>query len=237
MIIALIIAAAVAATACGASSEGTATPQPTSAPTPTPIPIDLVALLERAGSVMEQVSSFRFRLEHKGGDTQLLPGLLIDEAEGAVVNPDRLSVNFGGSAGTFALQASLITIGDSVFMTNPLSGKWEALQVGVGPQGFFDPGRGIGAMLSGVEQPSLVGDPTGPVLRLRGSVQAEALSSLLGDTLEGVAVDVELDIDAKAYFLLKVRVDGRVTPSDAEEVVRIITVSNFNEPISIEPPE
>ena len=92
-------------------------------------------------------------------------------------------------------------------------------------------------MLSGVQQVSVVGESGGPVLRLMGRVGAEALSPLLGTTLEGNTVDVELDIDLESHFLLKARVVGPVTPTDVPEVVRVITLSGFNEAVTIEPPK
>ena len=67
-------------------------------------------------------------------------------------------------------------------------------------------------------------------------MDAEALTSLLGPTLEGVLVDVELTIDVDDLYLLEARVKGRVTSTDEDEIVRTVTMSDFNEPITIEPP-
>ena len=215
----------------------TSTPPPT--PTPTPIPPDPDAVLSQAGKVMAGLSSFHFRLEHEEGNTEITTGLFIDDAEGNVVNPDKIAISFTGTFGRgFAIRSQLVTLGETSYMTNPLNGKWEAVPVEVSPLGFFSPTRGIAAMTAQVENPRLIPDSRRPprVLRLAGDLPAAALSSLLGRTLPGVLVKVELTIDAELYHLVQARVVGRVTTSDTEDVVRVITLSSFDEPFSIEPP-
>ena len=208
-------------------------------PIPTPTPINPEAVLERAGRVMEGLESLHFRLSHERGRTQLIPGLVIDEAEGDVASPDGLSVTFSGSYGTgFAVRASLISVGGASYMTNPFTGEWEAGPTGVSALGFFDPRRGIAAMMSQVDQPSLLKGATDRrnVYMIGGDLVTEALAPLLGTTLVGETVRVELTIDADRLYLLEARIDGRVTPTDDEDVVRIVTHSAFNSPISIEAP-
>ena len=187
---------------------------------------------------MQDLGSFHFHLHHEAGGTELMPQFVIDEAEGDVVSPDQISISFSGSfAARFAIEASLITLGAYSYMTNPLTGQWEAVATGVSPLGFFSPTRGIDAIMSQVEQLYLLENGgRQETYRLGGTVAAEALASLLGPTLEGVDVRAELTIDADSLYLLQVRVLGRVIPSDAEDIVRVITLSAFDEPVSIEAP-
>ena len=217
----------------------TPTPTPVPTPTPTPVPFDAAKTLEESGRVMAGLSTFHFGIRHRGGSTQLLPGFSIDEATGSIERPDKMSVKFSGVFGqSFAFKSSLVAIGQSSFMTNPLSGKWEAAPEGVSPLGFFDPARGIASMMASVERSHLLDDVTGrpEFYRLGGDLAAKALSSLVGTTLEDATVRVELTIDAEGLYMLEAVVDGRVTPTDEEGVVRIITLSAFDEPVSIEPP-
>ena len=242
LLLALLVVSAISVLGCGGSE-----PAPTAAPlspadlppsptvTPTPTPISPQALLDGSSRVMEALESFHFRLHHESGSTKLLPSLLMDEAEGDVVRPDGISVEFSGSFGRFAIESGLITLGDDSYMTNPLSGKWESVPREVSPLGFFDPSRGIASMMSRVEGSSLLSSD-GEVYRIGGTLPAEALAPLLGTTVEGTTVVVELTLDASDLYLLKAVVDGRVTPSDADDVVRVITLSRFNEPVTIEPP-
>ncbi len=217
--------------ACGRSEPAVATPTPT--------PLNPAVVLERSGQVMQNLTSFHFRLHHESGSLELLPGFLIDEAQGDVINPDKISVSFSGSfGGAFAIRASLITLGEESYMTNPLTGEWQATATGVSPLGFFKPAQGIAAMMSRVDQVHQI-DVKGQgqsTYRLSGNLEAEALAPLLGATLPDSTVRVDLTIDAVGYYLLRAEIAGRVTPSDDDGPVRVIELSAFDEAITIEAP-
>lgn len=219
---------------CG-SSAATPDPTPVGVPVPTPTPVDPAALLDASGRVMEDLDSFHFRLTHRSGNTPVSGNFVVDEAEGEVVKPDRISAEFSGSFGGFAINSGLVTLGDLSFMTNPLTDKWEIVPPEVSPLGFFDPRRGIAAIMSQVEQPSIV-PGSDEKYRIEGRLPAEALRSLLGSALRDATVDVALTLDAEALHLLEAVIDGRVTSAEVNGVVRVITLSRFDEPFVIEPP-
>ena len=245
--LAAIALAAVVQLSCGTSAplpEPSPTPTPTPSPTPTPVVPDPEEVLRQTGLVMEGLGTFHFRLHHENGTMELIPGLVIDEVEGDVANPDKLFMTFSGSLGGLTIKASLITLGDSGYITNPLTGEWEAGPTGVSSLGFFDPSRGIAAMTSQVlhpvpaEKSLVVNSPRGTLetYKIAGRLPVEALAPLVGETLEGVTVEVELTIDAQSLYLLEARFEGPVTPTDAEDVVRVISLGAFNEAVTIEPP-
>ena len=222
--------AVVVLVACGGASPTAATA------TPTPVPPDAAELLKLAGRATSDLRSFHFRLDHRGGGTPLAPNLTIFEGDGDVVSPDRIAIEFAGTLGAFAVRSSLVTIGDDSYMTNPLTGQWEAVPRSVSPLGFFDPRVGIGAMLTLVQDPVLLA--TGKdEHRVGGVLAVEALRPLLGPQTQGTTVKVELTIDAVTYYLTKAVLDGRATASEPDGVVRIITLSQFNEPLIIEAPK
>ena len=232
-----LVASAIAAgvllvISCGSSATK---PDPTPVGVPAPTPVDPAALLDASGRVMEDLDSFHFRLTHRSGNTPLSGNFVVDKAEGKVVKPDRISAKFSGSFGGFAINSGLITLGDLSFMTNPLTDKWEIVPPEVSPLGFFDPRRGIAAIMSQVEQPSVVPGSDG-AYRVKGKLPAGALRALLGSALRDATVDVVLTLDAEALHLLEAVIDGRVTPAEEDGVVRVITLSRFDEPFVIEPP-
>ena len=221
----------VAVLACGEAS----TPVATATPTPTPVPPDPAELLKVSGSATSDLRSFHFRLDHRGGGTPIAPNLTITEADGDVVSPDRIAIEFAGTLGAFAVRSGLVSIGDDSYMTNPLTGAWETVPRNVSPLGFFDPKVGIGSMLTRVQAPVLLA--TGKEEhRVAGDLPVDALRPLLGPQTEGTTVRVELTIDAKTNYLTKAVLDGRATASEPDGVVRIITLTRFNEPLVIEAP-
>ncbi len=245
----VLLGACLSVAGCGNSgsspvdSSGTATAapraNPTPLPSPTPTPIDLVALLERSGQAMQGLDTFHFHLHHVTGGLELLPGLFVGKAYGDVVNPDRISVSLEGRFGTgFAVSADLITIGDASFMTNPLTGEWQASELALSPLNFFNPARGVSAMMSLLEEPSFVegGSDNAEEYRIAGTLPVEALSPLVGPTLAGRFVDVALTLDRRSLRLQRAEFAGMVKASDQEDVERVIVLSKFDETITIETP-
>ena len=230
----LLTAVAVMMVACGQSSA-----EPTPIPTATPTPPDPKEILERSGRVMATLNTFNFRMYHDVGSLEILDGLLIEKVSGKVVNPDKLSMEFSGSfGGGFAIKSEVITIGDQTYMTNPLTGNWEASDASISPVGFFSPTRGIAEMMGQTQDATLLDDGSSDgAYRLSGALPTTALSSLVGPTLTDRTVDLELKIDSTTDYLLEVRFVGAVTPSDVEDAERVIVLSFFNEEVVIEPPE
>jgi hypothetical protein len=187
---------------------------------------------------MQGLASFRFSLTHESGGTEFLPGMIVEEATGEVLNPDGISVSFEGSFGEgYAFRMSMITLGDDFYTTNPLTGAWEAADTGVSPLGFFNPTRGISGMMVQVAGVRVLDGAGQGEYMLGGSLPTEALAPLLGTTLKGETVEVALTISAEDLYLVEAKFTGRVSPRDPEGIVRYITISDFDEPIVIEAPE
>ncbi len=208
-------------------------------PTPTPTPIDPAALVSRAAQALGDLDSFHFTLSHPEGGTPMLEALLIHDAEGDVVKPDRLAVEFGGVFGNIYITASFISIGEDNFMTNPFSGDWEEVPAEINPIAFFSPERGITNIIASISKPTLL-DSDESEWRIAGLLPPQALESIFGDTIssddESDWVSVELTLDAESYLLRSVKMEGRVTEREPPGTVREITLSGFNEPPEIEPP-
>ena len=219
-----------AASACGDAQDAASV-------TPTPTPPDVSTILMRTGETMQGLSTFHVRLEHEGGTTQFAPGVVLSEAEADIINPDRMSASVKAQFGTLAVNSNFIAVGEDNWLTNPLSGEWESIDADVSPLGFFNPRRGINAILAEVHSVEEPPDVNGTVYTLNGSVPAKALESLLGPSIEGATVTVRLVIDTNGYYLTETRVEDRVVPSDEEGIVRLLWLSRFNEPMTVEPPE
>lgn len=220
------------APACGGGSAPAATTTPTSTPTPTPTPMDPQTVLDRAGDAMDGISSFEFRLDHESGGTVLMPNLVIGEIEGHVIRPDRLSIDFRGRFGNFPIKGRLISVADVTYMTNPLTDAWEVVPQDVSPVGFFNE---IAGMLSQVTQ--AVAAPNGPdVHRITGRLPAEALEPLVGTTVTGTTIAVDLVVRGSDFYLLEATFHGRVNEAEDADTVRVITLSRFNESFTVEPP-
>ena len=216
------------------SSQASLTP--TTVPPPTPREV-----LDQTSRTMEQIDSLHFKLLHETGFLELAPGLIINDVEGDLSKPDLLDISFNGSFGGITLNTQFITVGDSAFITNPLTGKWERGPTGVSSLGFFDPELGIGTIISQIYLAGFlvpkeqISEPE-PIYVISGVLPTEALLPIVGQTLENLTVSTELTIDSDNFHLLEVKISGSVTPNDKDNVVRIITLSDFDKPVLIESP-
>ena len=213
-----------------------------SSPTPSLTPVPTAKeILNQTSRTMEQIDSLHFKLHHETGFLELTPGLMINEVEGDLSKPDLLDISFNGSFGGIALNTQFITVGNSAFMTNPLTGKWERGPTGVSSLGFFDPKLGIGAIISRTDLanfsvPKEQFSEQESIYVISGVLPTEALLSIVGQTLKNLTVSTELVIDSESFYLLEVTIKGKVVPNDRDDVVRIITLSDFDKPVLIEPP-
>lgn len=214
------------------------TPPPaTPVPTATPTPINPQAILDECGSAMSALNSYRFHIEHdEDGGTPLAQGMTLTEASGTVENPDKLAIDFAGTAGSFALKGSLIAIGEQVYMTNPLSGDWHEAGSVANPLQFFDPSNGIADILGQVRDAALISHDAAEY-RIDGTLPAAALAPLFGETDPNSSVRVTLDISKNGLYLTRARLEGRVTPTEADGTARTITLSEFDEAAGIAAPE
>lgn len=227
---ALLTALALLAYGCGETS-------PPASPVPTATPINPQAILDDCGRAMSALTSFRFHIEHDvNGGTPLAQGMTLTEASGGVSSPDRLTVDFSGTAGNFAVKGSLIAIGEDVYMTNPLSGEWHAVSSALNPLEFFDPSRGIADILAQVRDATLIShDAVG--YRIGGTLPADALAPLFGDTEAQSSVHVTMTVEKTHLYLTQARLEGRITPDEADGIARVITLSKFNESMDISAPD
>ena len=227
----LLLALALLAYGCEEES-----PPPTPVPTATPTPINPQAILDECGNAMSALASYRFHIEHDdNGGTPIAQGMTLTVASGSVAVPDRLAVDFSGTAGSFAVKGSLIAVGDEVYMTNPLSGEWHAVSSALNPLEFFDPSQGIADILAQVQDPTLISHDASEY-RIGGRLPADALAPLFGETEPQSSVNVTLTIDRTRLHLTRARLEGRITPTEADGLVRTITLSEFDEPLDIAAP-
>lgn len=185
------------------------------------------------------VTSFHFVFEAESAPTAVA-GLSLTFAEGDLVVPDRLRADVAGSLSGVSLTSELVIVGDRDFLKDPFRGEWRTFEVGTSPVAFFDPAKGVLAVIEGAQELSqLASEEVGGAdsYRLRGKVPVSAITPILGNPPSERLVDVELWIGTEDLLLRRIRLEGPVLEGDPEDVVRTVELSEFDEPVEIEPPE
>jgi WD40 repeat protein len=230
------------------------TPEPTSPPTaepaPTQEPQSSTDVLESAGQAMSELESMHMSLDMQltmGGE-----GLGLDIPivfEGDFQAPDKSAGTLSFSFLGIAIEMETITIGDTTYTTNFETGEWEISsgdtffdldQFGIpvaSPESFLDMGPDVFSDLQVVGEESLNGVST---IHMRGSM---SLDDVIGT---GDLAELNVWIGVDDHYMHQMTIEGQTvvedlgdSPFGGGEVDMLITItmSNFNEPVDIQPPD
>ena len=113
------------------------------------LPAEITSILEASSAAMGSVTSVRFDLERSGAVVYIdeFESLALDKIKGRYSAPGSadaiLTVTVDGSLTT---ELGAVAIGGDVWLSNPVTGKFEVLETGydIDPATFFDPEHGWG---------------------------------------------------------------------------------------------
>jgi len=185
------------------------------------------------------LKSFHFvlKVEHPAASTQ---GLSLTFAEGDVIVPGKLRAKVAGTLSGVSLTSELVFIAPTQFLKDPISGTWQNLQTKTSPIGYFDPAKGVLAVIKGSTQLALAGSATvggADSYDLKGKVHARDLTAILGNAPSDRLVDVEFLVGKSDLLLRRIRLQGPVSGGEPANIARSVEVSKFDEQVSIEAPK
>jgi hypothetical protein len=140
--------------------------------------------------------------------------------------------------GQSPIQTELVVLGNEKFLKNPLSGKFES-QALPGTYAFLDKDRGAPLLLRNLKEPTVtvresVDGTEADVLT--GTLEASDLAVLFGDKPAAAPVKTEVWVATSDRLVPRVRLTGPVLESDPATIVRTLTLSGYNQDVSIERP-
>lgn len=223
-----ILAAGLFVASCGGDGETTTSSAPR----------DASLVLAEAGPVLQDLETVRFEILVEGEPVYIDGAELLaaSAAEGQYEAPESFQAVVDVKTFGLSVELGAVSIGEDQWITNPLTGNWEQLPPGYGfdPLTLFDPEEGLGATLSAgladaafVDELSDVDDYT-----VTGVVAGGRVAALTAGLVEEPRVTIVLTIDAET---LEVKEGTFDTGGGASQWT--VRFSEFNEPVSIEPPE
>ncbi len=222
-----VVALALALTACHSGAKAT--------PTPTVTPADL---LHRAADRMAEVQSLRFDLEHQNGASEILNGLMMTSAKGAVAGPNRLSIDADVQAGPISATVKIIVLPDQSWVTNPLTGRWERQDVQVAQ--FFDPTKGVPALMRDVTNPKITGSEKvdgADTWVVEATVDSGSLSLFTSGASSGKQLQARAWIGKDDPLVHRIEIVGGITANEPSNLVRTLTLTDIGANIDIQPPQ
>jgi len=197
------------------------------------------ALLQAGVEKTSAAKSFHFTL-----DVQNVPktasGLQLTGAEGDVAVPDRARADVTGNFAGTAIATQIVAMGDEVWLKNPLTGTWQRIDVSTTPIALLDPAKGVLGVMSKVSEPKDAGteDVDGVALRkISGTASAADVAPLVAVGPSSRKVPVTLWIGEKDHLLRRIEIRGPVAEGEPKDALRVIEISRFDQPVTIERPE
>jgi LppX_LprAFG lipoprotein len=180
---------------------------------------------------------FVFKVEHPAASRS---GLSLSFAEGDVIIPDKLKADVAGTLSGVSLKSELVFVAPTQYLKDPLSGTWRKLETKTSPIGYFDPAKGVLAVIKGSTQLALAGSATvggADSYDLKGKVHARDLTAILGNPPSERLVVVELLVGKSDLLLRRIRLEGPVSSGEPTNIARIVELSKFDEKVTIEVPK
>ena len=222
----LLVLLSVACSNSEAESVSTAAPKLTAA-----------EVVELSKTSMGNIDSFSFQLTHDSGHTTLSGALQLTRASGFVAT-DGLDLQAEASIGRLFVKVEAVVIGQQTWMTNPITGVWSEIAPEDSPFAFLDPVKLTADILGDTQQTIYAKDDqaSNSDIEISGKIPAKSLASLVGYVNTDAIPNVVITIDSSSNLLKKIIIFGAVQSEDEPDTIRVITLSDFDEPSTIEPP-
>lgn len=211
---------------------------------------DASAMLTTAAKTMTELQSFHFVLTTVNGTTQFYEGLELSQLEGDVVRPDRFRASATVRIVIADVNVKLVSVGGKVWITDPTSGGEKYISVGdLGASGFdpvvlLNPDQWILPAVNAVNNPVVAGQESingVDATRIDGTIDLKSSLKINGKEAPGWVISIPDSMPVSIWIdadnqIVRIRVTGPILQSEANDLIRQIDFSNFNEPIDIQAP-
>jgi hypothetical protein len=205
---------------------------------------EAVAILERAAKVLAEFQTFAFELETTRGSSTIFQGFELESVEGVVRRPTDLQAQVRIGTPLGSLSVSAVSLDGSLYIQDPLSdGGWMELGQMGEVASLINPDMLILSAVRLVQDATVTGtekvdgvettviEGKVDVSGLLGQMEADAAQFLA----EG-PIDVLFWIDGEDR-VVEVEMLGPIFASESEDIVRVISIFDVNEPVEIEKPQ
>ena len=201
-------------------------------PTPSVAPQEV---LTTAATTMAALKSFHFNLT-----TSKVPkapsSLYVTTADGDVARPGKLKATAGALLAGVPVEVQVLVSGDAQYMTDPLSKRWQKIPASFNALALLDPGKAIGDILTGVQQPVHDGSETlagAPCTRIKGQVLPAAMRALSPEITASDPLSVTIWIGSADSRVRQAQITGVLITGELATVVRTLTFSQYDTPVDI----
>ncbi|PIE31658.1 MAG: hypothetical protein CSA55_05195 [Ilumatobacter coccineus] len=208
---------------------------------PDKVVLDAPTVVAKAADAMAEVTSVEFLIECEGAPIFLDPyeRLALNRMKGQFSMPERAHARVITTInGLLTTELGMIAIGDSVWLSNPITGTFEALPAdfGIDLSRVFDPTGGWKPLLDHLGDVTLVGqeDRNGLQYHLTGTAPAGRVTELTVGLVRDQDVSVDLWIDPTSFVVTALEF---TTSFEGQDTDWLMELSRFDEYFDIKPPK
>lgn len=202
---------------------------------------DPAVIVADAAVAMGAVTSVEFRLAREGAPVYVdqFESIAVDAAVGQFRVPTRAAATLDVTVdGNLRTRIGAVAIDSEVWMSNPVTGRFETLPAGydIDPSRFFDPKGGWQPLLEHLTDVALVGvaDRGGERWHVRGVAPAADVANITVGLVEDQDVTVDLWVHPGTSLVTAMEFDTELDGGIANWTLEL---SRYGETFTIEPPE
>ena len=210
-------------------------PAASSTTTTTTVPPTVGELLAETVATMETVETLRYDIELAGAPITLL-GVELRGARGQYAAPASTQAVLRAAIGGLTIELGTIAIGETSWVTNPLSGEWDEYtgSRAFNPAIMFDPELGWRPLLTtDINEPRLLEADDDRYL-VAGTTAPGRVEVLTAGLVDAQPVELLLEIDRASGVVT--RMDFTTVGEDGQ-TMWALQLSDFGSEVSIGPPE
>lgn len=227
----LLIAVVLIASACADDTAGTTT---TTGPATTTTVLTVEGILADAAETMQAVETLRYEITLSRAPITLL-GVELRGAAGQYLAPESSQAILEAAIGGLTIELATIAIGETSWLTNPLTGVWDEYtgSRAFNPAMIFDPELGWKPLLT-TDLNDAAYTTEGDSFVVTGTAAGARVEVLTAGLVESQPVDMRIEIDRESSHVTSMEFD---TTGETGVTNWVLELSEFDEPVSVEPPE
>ncbi|MBO0777866.1 MAG: LppX_LprAFG lipoprotein [Ktedonobacteraceae bacterium] len=195
-------------------------------------------LIAAAQKNFASVSSFHVIMQVQNPGKAEQGQVQIRNASGDVLMPDKVKAQATVILSGQAVTVDLISIGDSQYITDPITGQWRVIKGVLDPRTLTNPKTGIVSVFDKLQN---VSQPTPDVVngvqcwRINGQLDSKHIAFITGGGASKM-LPTSACIGRADALPYQVSVTGQAAPGDSDQTSRIFILSDYNKNVNISAP-
>jgi len=198
-------------------------------------------VLSQASAKMKQIQGFHFVYEvHKPASAEPGAGLEIARITGDVNAEGSMQAIIDITQSGIPLQLGFVAVGDTHYIQDPLSQKWQSVAAAESPVGSLSLSAGTIQILDRISEISYTGRESkggAACHHVVGSAAAEDVAAIAGavSTTDTFPTDIWIGVDDSLVY--EVDITGPATPDEDPGIWRSIVLSDLDTFVDIKAPQ